>query len=98
MLFNDDPRMYLVIGALTILPHLLDEIKKRCLRDNADENAIRALRITFVMANKLMLLYITWGTWASLILTAVIFFNQMFFIMVNAMYVVVVLLECTNSI
>ena len=89
VLFNDDPRMYLVIGALTILPHLLDEIKKRCLRDTSDENALQVLRAMFVFANKLVLLYISWVTWSSLLLTTALFFKEIFVYILFALYVVV---------
>ena len=87
MLFNDDPRLYLVIGALTILPHLLDEITKRCLRDTSDENALRVLRALFVFANKLVLLYISWVTWSSLLLTTALFFKEIFVYILFALYV-----------
>lgn len=66
LLLNEDPKMYLLIGIATFLPHLIDEIKKQCLRDTSDEVGLQIIRTIFVFANKALLLYICWGMWKAM--------------------------------
>lgn len=80
----ESPAWYIVIGSFTVLPYILGEIEKH-LSDSADVNAMRYIRSLFQYLNKLLLLYIAWGEWPSLILAILLFFKT---VAVAAMYLV----------
>jgi len=70
----DSPAWYLVIGSFTVLPYILGEIEKH-LSDSADVKAMSYIRSLFQHLNKLLLLYIAWGEWPSLVLAILLFFK-----------------------
>lgn len=76
VLLNNSTRMYLLIGSLSVLPHVIGEVEKY-IADSADAGPLKYIRIAFTMLNKLLLLYISWSSWSSLLLATVLFFKTM---------------------